>query len=79
MELILKLIEKYELHIDSYTGSFLLDKDELLKICNDYKSMVETNPKGEYCICSIPELPIGFTSMDKKGVKCVKCGLQTCH
>ena len=68
--LIDKLIEKYELRIDSFTGDFLLDKDELLKICNDYKIFNENSK----CVCDIPELPIGFTSMDKKDIKCAKCG-----
>lgn len=69
MKLIDKLIEKYDLRICSFTGDFLIDKDELMQICNDYKIF---NEKSK-CICSVPKLPIGIISMDKKDIKCVKC------
>jgi hypothetical protein len=69
MRLIDKLIQKHELRIDQFTGDFLIDKDELQKICNDYKIFNEESK----CVCDVPELPIGFTSMDRRDVKCVKC------
>ncbi len=35
MEEIEDIINKYELRIDSYTGDFIISKDELLTILND--------------------------------------------
>ena len=33
-----KLVEKYELNVDSFTSCFLVDKDILINICNEYRN-----------------------------------------
>lgn len=34
-----KLVEKYELNVDSFTSCFLVDKDILINICNEYRNI----------------------------------------